>query len=385
MILTIDIGNSNICFGVYEGKNALFTARAKTDPLRTETEYAVLLSQIFRLHQSDPAQLTGAAISSVVPALTAVFHDAVRILGNGHIPTIVVGPGVKTGLNIRIDEPASLGADLACTAVGAAEKYPLPAIIIDLGTATKITVVTEDRSFIGGAILPGVKISLEALSGSASLLPSIGLGTGKIKTIGSNTVDCMLSGVVLGTAKYYRTGVINQYYRYRIQGALNAYNSGKVNYLLLSGDNALQSYNEPVTMRKDLIAAGVDPADIVLDYAGFRTLDSIVRTRKVFDTNDFIIITQRFHCERALFIALHMGIQAQCYAVPSPKDMLSVRVREFGARFGALADLYIFKREPRFLGPLVPIPAMHEVPEDAQGYPAVTPEQLLDMQKKEKK
>ncbi|VDZ00676.1 vancomycin sensitivity SanA protein [Escherichia coli] len=96
-------------------------------------------------------------------------------------------------------------------------------------------------------------------------------------------------GVVLGTAKYYRTGVINQYYRYRIQGAINAYNSGKVNYLLLSGDNALQSYNEPMTMRKDLIAAGVDPSDIVLDYAGFRTLDSIVRTRKVFDTNDFII------------------------------------------------------------------------------------------------
>lgn len=148
-------------------------------------------------------------------------------------------------------------------------------------------------------------------------------------------------GVVLGTAKYYRTGVINQYYRYRIQGAINAYNSGKVNYLLLSGDNALQSYNEPMTMRKDLIAAGVDPSDIVLDYAGFRTLDSIVRTRKVFDTNDFIIITQRFHCERALFIALHMGIQAQCYAVPSPKDMLSVRIREFAARFGALADLYI--------------------------------------------
>ena len=160
-------------------------------------------------------------------------------------------------------------------------------------------------------------------------------------------------GVVLGTAKYYRTGVINQYYRYRIQGAINA--------------------------------AGVDPADIVLDYAGFRTLDSIVRTRKVFDTNDFIIITQRFHCERALFIALHMGIQAQCYAVPSPKDMWSVRIREFAARFGALADLYIFKREPRFLGPLVPIPAMHQVPEDAQGYPAVTPEQLLELQKKQGK
>ncbi|MFR3707614.1 MAG: ElyC/SanA/YdcF family protein [Enterobacter hormaechei] len=184
---------------------------------------------------------------------------------------------------------------------------------------------------------------------------------------------------MLGTAKYYRTGVINQYYRYRIQGALNAYNSGKVNYLLLSGDNALQSYNEPVTMRKDLIAAGVDPADIVLDYAGFRTLDSIVRTRKVFDTNDFIIITQRFHCERALFIALHMGIQAQCYAVPSPKDMLSVRVREFGARFSALADLYL--SSVNRASPAGADPNDAEVPENAQGYPAVTPERLLEMQK----
>lgn len=192
-------------------------------------------------------------------------------------------------------------------------------------------------------------------------------------------------GVVLGTAKYYRTGVPNQYYAYRIQGAINAYNSGKVNYLLLSGDNAQQSYNEPMTMRRDLIAAGVNPADIVLDYAGFRTLDSIVRTRKVFDTNDFIIITQRFHCERALFIALHLGIQAQCYAVPSPKNMLTVRAREVAARLGALADLFIMKREPRFLGPLVPIPAVHEVPSGAQSYPAVTPEQLLELEQKRQK
>ena len=187
-------------------------------------------------------------------------------------------------------------------------------------------------------------------------------------------------GVVLGTSKYYRTGVINQYYLYRIQGAINAYNSGKVKYLLLSGDNAQQSYNEPSTMRRDLIAAGIPASDIVLDYAGFRTLDSIVRTRKVFDTNDFIIITQRFHCERALFIALHMGIQAQCFAVPSPKNMLSVRSREIFARLGALTDLYLLKREPRFLGPLIPIPVIHNIPDDAQGYPAVTPEQLLALQ-----
>lgn len=187
-------------------------------------------------------------------------------------------------------------------------------------------------------------------------------------------------GVVLGTAKYYRTGVINQYYLYRIQGAINAYNSGKVKYLLLSGDNALQSYNEPMTMRRDLMAAGIPSSDIVLDYAGFRTLDSIVRTRKVFDTNDFLIITQRFHCERALFIALHMGIQAQCFAVPSPKDILTVRVREIFARLGALNDLYILKRQPRFLGPLIPIPAVHHISDDAQSYPAVTPEQVVALQ-----
>ncbi|MFP1868014.1 outer membrane permeability protein SanA [Lonsdalea quercina] len=183
-------------------------------------------------------------------------------------------------------------------------------------------------------------------------------------------------GVVLGTAKYYRAGGVNQYYLFRIQGALNAYNSGKVSYLLLSGDNAQQSYNEPMTMRRDLISAGVAPMDIVLDYAGFRTLDSIVRTRKVFDTNDFTIITQRFHCERALFIALHLGIQAQCYAVPSPKDIWMVRIREFGARLGTLFDLYILKREPRFLGPMIPIPAPHTISADEPGYPAVPPEYL---------
>lgn len=190
-------------------------------------------------------------------------------------------------------------------------------------------------------------------------------------------------GVVLGTAKFYRTGVINQYYQYRMQGAFNAYNSDKVNYLLLSGDNAQISYNEPVTMRKDLIKSGIPASKIVLDYAGFRTLDSIVRTRKVFDTNDFTIITQRFHCERALFIAMHMGIEAQCYAVATPKHFFSVRFREIFARLGAFTDLYILNREPRFLGPQIQIPTSHTIPNDVQQYPAVSPEQLADMVNKQ--
>ncbi len=170
--------------------------------------------------------------------------------------------------------------------------------------------------------------------------------------------------VVLGTAKYHHSGVINQFYSHRMQGAINVWNSGKIHYLLLSGDNALQSYNEPMTMKRDLIAAGIAARNIVLDYAGFRTFDSIVRTRKVFDTNNFIIITQRFHCERALFIALHLGIQAQCYAVPSPEYMHIIRIREIFARLGAFIDLYILKPEPRFLGPLIPIPATNHLPDE---------------------
>lgn len=165
-------------------------------------------------------------------------------------------------------------------------------------------------------------------------------------------------GVVLGTAKYVRTGTINQFYQYRIEGAQSAYRNKKVDYLLLSGDNALTSYNEPLTMRRDLIKAEIPKDYIVLDFAGFRTLDSIIRTRKVFNTNDFTIITQRFHCERALFIALHLGIEAQCFATPTPEESKDVRVREIFARIMALIDLYIFDRQPRFLGPQIPIPRL---------------------------
>ncbi|KLN97095.1 outer membrane permeability protein SanA [Moellerella wisconsensis] len=183
-------------------------------------------------------------------------------------------------------------------------------------------------------------------------------------------------GMVLGTSKYYANGALNQYYSYRIQGAANAYHSGKIKYLLLSGDNGEHSYNEPITMRKDLIKAGVPASKIVLDFAGFRTLDSVVRTRQVFDTDNFTIITQRFHCERALFIAMQKNIDAQCLAVPTPKNMLKVRVREIFARLGALADLFILNREPRFLGEQESIPAPIKMPEGIKGYPAVSPEEI---------
>ncbi|WP_091121001.1 ElyC/SanA/YdcF family protein [Gilliamella intestini] len=162
-------------------------------------------------------------------------------------------------------------------------------------------------------------------------------------------------GVVLGTSKYVRNGVINGFYQNRIDGAIELYLQSKVNYLLLSGDNALLSYNEPITMKKDLVKAGIPSDSIFLDYAGFRTLDSVVRANKVFDANDFTIITQEFHCERAIFIALAQGIQAQCFAVPSPKSMKLVRIREMFARVSAFIDLYVLKKEPKYLGPVIPI------------------------------
>ncbi|WP_392567084.1 ElyC/SanA/YdcF family protein [Utexia brackfieldae] len=162
-------------------------------------------------------------------------------------------------------------------------------------------------------------------------------------------------GVVLGTSKYIRGGGYNEFYKQRILGAIELYRQDKIRYLLVSGDNALLSYNEPITMRKDLLKAGIPSSAIVLDYAGFRTLDSVVRANRVFDAQEFTIITQQFHCERALFIAQYQGISAQCFAVPSPENMTMVRVRELFARINTFLDLYLLHKEPKFLGPVIPI------------------------------
>ncbi|NNN43892.1 MULTISPECIES: ElyC/SanA/YdcF family protein [Vibrio] len=162
--------------------------------------------------------------------------------------------------------------------------------------------------------------------------------------------------VVLGTSKYLgRT--LNDYYRHRIETAIALYQQQKVTHFLLSGDNAHRSYNEPWTMKRDLLKAGVPDEAIYLDYAGFRTLDSIVRAKRIFETDDFLIITQRFHCERALFIAKHHHINATCLAVPGPTHYsgFKVRLREVFARTKAFLDLYLFDTQPKFLGPKEPI------------------------------
>lgn len=208
MLLAVDIGNSNIVIGGYEGKTLRFVSRIRTDLLRTEYEYAVLLKEILSLHQIRPNDITGGIISSVVPPLSAVLKNAILLIAKVRVLTI--GPGMKTGLNIKIDNPGQLGADLLATAIGAMEKYPLPVMIIDLGTATKITVVDEEKGFRGGAIMPGVMIALEALSSQAAQLPKIALESGEIKPIGTNTIDCMKAGTILGAASMI-DGMIDRY------------------------------------------------------------------------------------------------------------------------------------------------------------------------------
>lgn len=162
--------------------------------------------------------------------------------------------------------------------------------------------------------------------------------------------------VVLGTSKYLGK-VLNEYYSHRIEAAIELYNEGKVDNFLLSGDNAHRSYNEPWTMKRDLLKAEVPDSNIFLDYAGFRTLDSIVRAKEIFDTDNFLIISQKFHCERALFIANSHRINAKCFAVPGPTrhSGIKVRVREVFARAKAFLDVYITDTKPKFLGPKEPI------------------------------
>lgn len=197
MLLCIDVGNTNITVGGYQDDALIFTARLASDAHRTADQYAVELYDILRLNGCGAAQAQGAILSSVVPTLTNALCMAFQKLF-GFAP-MVLGPGVKSGLNIKIDNPAQLGADLVAGAVGAMEKYPLPCMIIDLGTATTISVISAKGEFLGGAIAAGIHLTLEALTKNTAQLPLVGVEAPKT-VIGSNTIDCMKSGLVLGAA-----------------------------------------------------------------------------------------------------------------------------------------------------------------------------------------
>ena len=198
MILAIDCGNTHVTFGCADHAGSFGTiCRIPTDRMETDMGYAVKIKQILELNGIDVQGFDGAVISCVVPPLTDVLARAVRTVTKKD--ALVVGAGVKTGLHISINDPGTVASDLVATAVAAKEEYPLPCVIVDMGTATTLTVVDAGGKFIGGAILPGVGISLDALSEGTALLPRIELLPPR-NVIAANTVDSMKAGIVYGTA-----------------------------------------------------------------------------------------------------------------------------------------------------------------------------------------
>jgi type III pantothenate kinase len=198
LILAIDAGNSNIVIGGISDGNVKFVSRMATDRSCTEDQYAIYFREIFALYGFNEKHFSGSIISSVVPPITNVLVNAA--VKAAKLTPLVVGPGIKTGLNIQIDNPATLGGDIIMNNIAASRLYKKAVIVADLGTATTISATDSKGNLKGGVILPGVGVSLNALTSSASLLPNIGLNERPGKTIGTNTAASMRSGIIYGTA-----------------------------------------------------------------------------------------------------------------------------------------------------------------------------------------
>lgn len=197
MILAINVGNTHVTVGCIDRRQTYFIERISTQLNKTELEYAITLKNIMELYHISPKDIEGGIVSSVVPPLSETIRQAaIKIIQRD---VRLVGPGVKNGLNIQIDNPAQLGSNMVVNAVGAMESYPLPIIIIDMGTATSISVLNEKGCYSGGVIIPGLNSALDFLSLRTSQLPKISLEAPE-HVIGKNTVSCMQSGAVYGTA-----------------------------------------------------------------------------------------------------------------------------------------------------------------------------------------
>lgn len=207
MIFAVDVGNTNIVLGGFDNDKLVFESRVATNTSKMSDEYAIAFSDIIALHGCNPKLFDGTIISSVVPQLLPVIKRAVKSLIGSNI--LVVSPGIKTGLNIKIDNPAILGSDLVCGAVSALCKYSPPCIIIDLGTSTTFSAIDANGSFLGGSICPGVRLSMSALAQNAAQLPYIDLEPCQ-EIIGPNTIDAIKSGLLYGHAAML-DGLIERY------------------------------------------------------------------------------------------------------------------------------------------------------------------------------
>lgn len=195
MILAIDVGNTNIVLGVLNGEELVCSGRLSTNVNETDIEYSMKIKTF--LDVKNITEIEGAVISSVVPALVRTLKKAVRLVCS--VDSLVVGPGIKTGLNIKLDNPAEMGADLVVGDVAVINKYPLPAILFDIGTATTASVIDKNGAHLGGAIMCGVKTAINSLSKGTAQLPQIDISAPS-KIIGVNTIDAMKCGSVIGTA-----------------------------------------------------------------------------------------------------------------------------------------------------------------------------------------
>lgn len=206
MLLAIDVGNTHITLGVYARAKQICHWRVSTDRRKTADEYGVLLRQLFAVQQQDMAQIDAVALSSVVPPLTAsMIEMSNHCFG---VKPLVVGPGIKTGMPIRFDNPKEVGADRIVNGVAAFHKYGGPVIVVDLGTATTFDVISAKGEYLGGAIAPGVGISTDALFSYAAKLPRVEL-VKPPSVIGKNTVNCMQSGIIYGLYGQVE-GIINR-------------------------------------------------------------------------------------------------------------------------------------------------------------------------------
>lgn len=197
MIIAVDIGNTNIVIGGFNDNKILFRERVSTNQTATDLEYAVTVKTALEMHNFKAEDVKGAVLSSVVPSVTNTFKRAVeKCFG---VKTLVVGPGVKNGLSITIDNPKQLGSDLVVDAVAGLNEYPVPLIIVDMGTATTYSVIDRNRNYIGGLITTGMAVSADALISRTSQLPKISFEVPK-KIIGTNTVDCLKSGILYSNA-----------------------------------------------------------------------------------------------------------------------------------------------------------------------------------------
>ena len=197
MILGIDVGNTNIVIGGLDGKEIYFTARISTDKTKTSDDYAAKLKNLLEIYRIPVSEIEGSILSTVVPSLATVLKDAVQRI-TGHCP-LLVSSGMKTGVNIRMDNPKQTGSDLIVDAAAALAEYPTPILIFDMGTATTVTAIDRAGDYVGGMIISGAEVSLEALSNGAAQLPHISMeAPGRM--LGKNTIDCMKSGVIYGSA-----------------------------------------------------------------------------------------------------------------------------------------------------------------------------------------